>query len=146
MNAAAWSAPALVLATAAPASAASGDIRITIDAIVGDGTGTARDKPGLHPWIITVTVTNHSSVAVAVTVTLLPSAGALEQPDTLTKSVPPGEPFDFTGFGELVSISGKTEELTAIVADPPDQGPGGRLSVPMRRGSPIPYTGTETDE
>ena len=92
-----------MLATAVPAAAASVEIRVTIDAIVGDGTGTARDRPGLHPWVITVTATNHSSVAVAVTITILPSAGVLrEQPDTVTAEVAPGLPHDFTGFGELI--------------------------------------------
>ena len=137
----AWAAPAILLATAAPASAASGDIRVTIDAIVGDGNGSDRDKPGLFPWIITVTATNHSTVAVAVTITILPSAGTLQQPDTVTQLMPPSTTQDFRGFGELVSTSGRIETLTATVADPPDQGPRGMMTVPMRRGSPIPYIG-----
>ena len=139
----AWATPVILLATAAPATAASGDIRVTIDAIVGDGNGSERDQPGLFPWIITVTATNHSSVSVPVTITILPSAGTLQQPDTVIQVMPAGATQDFRGFGELVSTSAKTETLTAIVADPPDQGAGGRMSVPMRRGSPIPYTGTE---
>ena len=73
-----------------------------------------------------MTATNHSTVSVAVTITILPSAGTLQQPDTVTQLMPPSTTQNFRGFGELVSTNAKIETLTATVADPPIRGLGGR--------------------
>ncbi|WP_457101814.1 hypothetical protein [Microbacterium sp. P5_E9] len=156
MRAAAWGAPVVVAALAAPAAVASvtppADARVEVTAITATGRGTVfRAKPPV-PWDITVTVFNHYTAALTVTIELtIPNKCFFvdENGDpipagiggTFTQIVQPGST-DITGFAGLLKANNSRDTLTAtpLKTNPADpEWTGLPLTVFIKPGHQIPY-------